>query len=122
MSLSDEDMAEQTALDWFVELGYDRVFGPDTAPQGQEQERENYTVVVLADRLLTAMARINPHNPAAVLEDVARQDIHGNAAGLIQANRQFHRWLTDGVPVEIIRDGETLGNILGKANAAHAPT
>lgn len=110
MSLIDENMAEQAALDWFEELGYDRVFGPDIAPQGPQQERENYKVVVLADRLLTAMARINPHIPAAVLEDAARQVIHGNAAGLMQANRQFHRWLTDGVPVEINRDGETLGD------------
>ncbi|MBK9447662.1 MAG: type I restriction endonuclease subunit R [Betaproteobacteria bacterium] len=110
MSLIDENMAEQAALDWFEELGYDRVFGPDIAPQGPQQERENYKVVVLADRLLTAMARINPHIPAAVLEDAARQVIHGNAAGLMQSNRQFHRWLTDGVPVEINRDGETLGD------------
>ncbi len=110
MSLIDENMAEQAALDWFEELGYQRVFGPDIAPQGPQQERENYKVVVLADRLLTAMARINPHIPAAVLEDAARQVIHGNAAGLMQANRQFHRWLTDGVPVEINRDGETLGD------------
>jgi len=110
MSLIDENMAEQAALDWFEELGYHRVFGPDIAPQGPQQERENYKVVVLADRLLTAMTRINPHIPATLLEDAARQVIHGNAAGLMQANRQFHRWLTDGVPVEINRDGETLGD------------
>lgn len=114
MGLIDENMAEQAALDWFEGLGYQRVFGPDIAPQGPQQERENYKVVVLADRLLTAMARINPHIPAAVLEDAARQVIHGNAAGLMQANRQFHRWLTDGVPVEINRQvgemSETLGD------------
>lgn len=110
MSLINEDMAEQAALAWFKELGYSRVFGPDIAPQGPQQERETYKVVVLADRLLMAMARINPHIPADVLEDAARQVIHGNAAGLMQANRQFHRWLTDGVSVEISRDGETLGD------------
>ena len=49
MSLIDENMAEQAALDWFEELGYARIFGPDIAPQGPEQERENYKVVVLAD-------------------------------------------------------------------------
>lgn len=101
MSLIDENMAEQAALNWFEELGYDRVFGPDIAPQGPQQERESYKEVVLADRLLTALTRINPHIPAAVIEDAARQVIHGNAAGLMQANRQFHRWLTDGVPVEM---------------------
>lgn len=61
MSLIDENMAEQAALDWFEELGYQRVFGPDIAPQGAEQERESYKQIVLTDRLLTALARINPH-------------------------------------------------------------
>lgn len=34
MSLIDENMAEQAALDWFEALGYERVFGPDIAPAG----------------------------------------------------------------------------------------
>jgi len=110
MTLIDENMAEQATLDWFEELGYERVFGPDIAPGGFQQERETYKQIVLVDRFLTALTRINPHLTASTLEDAARQVIHGNAAGLMQANRQFHRWLTDGVPVEINKDGETLGD------------
>lgn len=112
MSLIDENMAEQAALDWFEELGYERVFGPDIAPGGPEQEREGYKQLVLTDRLMTALVRLNPHIPASILEDAARQVIHGNSAGLMQANRQFHRWLTDGVPVEINKGGETLGDFV----------
>jgi type I restriction enzyme R subunit len=119
MSLIDENMAEQAALDWFEALGYERVFGPDIAPDGPEQERESYKHVVLADRLMTALVRLNPHISAAVLEDAARQVIHGNAAGLMQANRQFHRWLTDGVPVEINKDGETLGDFVALIDFAN---
>ena len=119
MSLIDENMAEQAALDWFEELGYERVFGPDIAPDGPDQERESYKQVVLADRLMTALVRLNPHIPASILEDAARQVIHGNAAGLMQANRQFHRWLTDGVPVEINKDGETLGDFVALIDFAN---
>lgn len=72
MSLIDENMAEQAALDWFEELGYARVFGPDIAPDGPVQERESYKHVVLADRLMTALVRLNPHIPASILEDAAR--------------------------------------------------
>jgi len=65
---------------------------------------------------MTALVRLNPHIPAAVLDDAARQVIHGNAAGLVQANRQFHRWLTAGVPVEINKQvgeiSETLGDFV----------
>lgn len=123
MSLIDENMAEQAALDWFEELGYERVFGPDIAPDGSEQERESYKQVVLADRLMTALVRLNPHIPASILEDAARQVIHGNAAGLMQANRQFHRWLTDGVPVEINKQvgemSETLGDFVALIDFAN---
>ena len=110
MTLIDENMAEQACLDWFEELGYLREFGPDIAPGGSNQERASYKQIVLQDRLLNALRRINPTIPNAILEDTARQVIHGNAASLMQANRQFHRWLTDGVPVEVQRDGETLGD------------
>jgi type I restriction enzyme R subunit len=110
MTLIDENMAEQTCLDWFEELGYLRVFGPDIAPGGSNQERASYKQIVLQERLLGALQRINPTISDAILEDAARQVTHGNAASLMQANRQFHRWMTDGVPVEVQRDGETLGD------------
>ena len=110
MTLIDENMAEQACLDWFEELGYLRLFGPDIAPAGSYQQRATYKQIVLQDRFLGALRRINPTIPDAILEDAARQVIHGNAASLMQANRQFHRWLTDGVAVEVQRDGETLGD------------
>lgn len=112
MSLIDENMAEQATLDWFEELGYERIFGPDIAPEGIQQERDSYKQVVLTDRLMTAIGRINPHIAASALEEATRQVMYGNTIGLMQANRQFHRWLTDGVPVEINRDGETLGDFV----------
>ena len=53
MSLIDESMAVQAALDWFEELGYERVFGSDIALDGISQERENYKQVALTDRLIS---------------------------------------------------------------------
>lgn len=110
MTLIDENAAEQACLDWFEELGYLRAFGPDIAPEGPAEERATYKGVVLEGRFRAALQRLNPALPASVLEDAARQVIHGNAASLMQANRQFHRWLTDGVPVEMQKGGETLGD------------
>ena len=54
MPLIDENMAEQATLDWFEELGYERVFGPDIAPDGISHERENYKQVVLTDLLISS--------------------------------------------------------------------
>ena len=119
MTLIDENMAEQATLGWFEGLGYERVFGPDIAPGGSNQERATYKHIVLEDRLLTSLKRINPHISDATLEDAARQIIHGNAASLMQANRQFHRWLTNGVPVDIQRDGNTMGDFVKLIDFAH---
>ena len=110
MNLIQEDHAEQACMTWFEDLGYQRLFGPNIGPDGPAQERATYKQVVLEDRLRTALLRLNPGLPAPVVEDAVRQVIHGNAPSLLVGNRQFHRWLTDGVPVEVQRDGETRGD------------
>jgi type I restriction enzyme R subunit len=119
MALIDENMVEQIALDWFSELGYERVFGPDIAPDGPDQERTTYKQVVLTDRLFTSLAKINPNIPSPVLEEAVRQLLHGNKVGLMSANHQFHQWLTDGIPVEINKDGETLGDFVRLIDFSH---
>ena len=119
MALIDENMVEQIALDWFSELGYERVFGPDIAPDGPDQERTSYKQVVLTDRLFTSLAKINPNIPSPVLEEAVRQLLHGNKVGLMSANHQFHQWLTDGIPVEINKDGETLGDFVRLIDFSH---
>ena len=120
MTLIDENMAEQATLGWFEVLGYERAFGPDIAPGGAAQERPSYKHIVLEDRLLVALRRINPHIPDSVLEDVSRQVVHGNAASLMQANRQFHRWLTDGVAVEVHRGEQTMGDFVKLVDFANS--
>ena len=110
MTLIDENMAEQACLGWFEELGYTPAFGPDLAPEGSHQERATYKQVVLEDRFRQSLVKLNPGIPASVLEDAARQVIFGNATSLLLANRQVHRWLTDGVPVDVQVDGHTRGD------------
>lgn len=54
MPLIDDDMAEQATLDWFEELGYERVFGPDISLDGISHERESYKQAVMTDRLISS--------------------------------------------------------------------
>jgi len=54
MSLIDENMAEQSTLEWFEELVYERVVAPDIAPAGPAHERENYKLCI------TEIARVCP--------------------------------------------------------------
>lgn len=54
---------EGEALNWFSELGYETLYGPDISPgEGSEtgKERSSYNDVILKDRLLGALQNINP--------------------------------------------------------------
>jgi type I restriction enzyme R subunit len=85
---------------WFQEAGWQFAHGPDIAPDGINPERADYRQVILRDRLLAALARINPHIPAVALEQAAHilQTISEPQA--VVRNRSFHRLLLSGVTVE----------------------
>ena len=68
-----ESHLEEATLEWFEELGYEIIFGPDIAPEGEYPEREDYGDVILAERLKEALTRINPKLPASAIEDAQRQ-------------------------------------------------
>lgn len=109
MALISEDDVEQQALSWFRELGYTHLFAPDLAPDGSAPERRDYRQVVLTGRLLTALRRLNPDIPSQTLESVALQVANPNLPGLLASNRCCHEWLTQGVKVTYLHNGETRG-------------
>ncbi len=113
MSGISEDAVEQAMLEWLAGLGWSTAHGPDISPPDAKTpgtERASYRDVVLVNRLRAAIERLNPHIPAGAREEALRRVLSPNVPGLINANRQVHRWLVDGVPVEFQRDGETRGD------------
>lgn len=107
-----EDQLEQETLGWLEELGYQHLYGPTIAHDGDNPERENYRDVVLTMRLRTAIARLNPQVPLAAREDALRQVLELGVPVQLSANRLFHRLLVSGVPVQYQRDGETRGDFV----------
>ncbi len=100
MSLLNESVVEEAALDWFRELGYQTLHGPAIAPDEPGAERTSYTDVMLMDRLRSALARLNPGVPAEILEEAALKVSRTESPSLVENNRRFHRMLTEGVDVE----------------------
>jgi type I restriction enzyme R subunit len=98
VSFTESDV-EQAALDWFQQLDYDYLFGPDIASDGPHPERTSFTETVLTDRLRQALARINPRIPSEALDDAVRKVARTDSPSLIENNRRFHRMLVDGVDV-----------------------
>lgn len=98
-----EDHLEQLCLDWFRTAGYDYAYGPDIAPDGAMPERRDYHQIVLFDRLLSSLKKINPHIPSETLEEAALTVTKPQSPVLIQSNRGFHKLLIEGIPVEYQR-------------------
>lgn len=118
MSITEQQL-EDAAIGWFGELGWRYVNGPDIAPDGDTPARTDYRHVVLREGLLAAMARINPHIPAAALEQAAHELLTVNEPLLIARNRRVHRLLLAGIPVEFAVGDEKrtdLVNLIDFAN------
>lgn len=96
-----ESHLEEATLEWFEELGYEIVFGPDIAPDGEYPEREDYSDVILNDRLKEALTRINPRMPSDAIEDAFRQITIPQSPSLIMNNKAFQKMITDGIDVQV---------------------
>ncbi|WP_138381169.1 type I restriction endonuclease subunit R [Luteithermobacter gelatinilyticus] len=104
-----ESHVEDAALEWLSGLGYRVIHGPDISPDGPAPERVSYDQVLLLERFRTALARINPHLPADTLEEVLRKVQQVETPSLVEENRRLHRYLVEGVPVEITREDGSIG-------------
>jgi type I restriction enzyme R subunit len=96
-----ENQLEQLCLSWFKENGYQTVTGKQISPEGDSPERDNYSQVILHDRLVSQLKIINPQIPRILLEDVANALSKPETPILIKNNHLFHKYVIEGVPVEI---------------------
>jgi type I restriction enzyme R subunit len=107
-----ENSIEEFAIELLEKLGYESVYGPDIAPDGEIPERESYEQVLLIDRLRKALKRINRNMPADVLEDAIKEIRRIHSPELLTNNETFHRFLTEGIPVSKRVDGDDRGDLV----------
>ena len=107
-----EDQLEQETLGWLGSVGYAHLYGPDIAFDGNAPERSNYGQVLLAFRLREAIHRLNREIPTAAKEDALKQIMDLGIPALLSANRQFHKFLVGGIPVQYQKEGETRGDFV----------
>jgi len=121
-----ESVVEEAALAWFQEmgdvaaeyvrpsgvlsgLGYATVGGPEIGPDSATSERISYGDVILAERLKAAIARLNPALPSDALAEAHAKLLKVETPSLIEENRRLHRYLVEGVPVEVRRTDGSIG-------------
>ena len=105
-----ESHVEKAALAWLSELGYSTINGLEIGPDGSAPERENYGDVLLVERVRAAIAKLNPTLAAETRAEVLAKLLNTETPSLIAENRRLHRYLVEGVPVEVRRkDGTVSG-------------
>jgi len=95
-----ESGVEEVCLDYFADLGWEILRGPDIAPGEARAERSSYREALLEDRLSAAIACFNPRLTSAAIEDVIATVRRPDSADVLAENWRIYKLLTTGVPVE----------------------
>ena len=95
-----ESVVEQAGLAWLEAAGWAVLHGPDIAPEALTSERIDYGQVILAERLLGELGRLNDGLPQEALDEAFQRLVHPDGSTLEERNRAFHLKLVDGVTVE----------------------
>lgn len=95
-----ENEIEEIALSYLQNLGYSYILGTDISPDGEHPERQ-YNEVVLVTRLRDAIDKLNPNISQDAKEDALKKVLRTESPSALINNETFHRYLTDGVDVEM---------------------
>ena len=87
-----ENHIEEFAIELLEKQGYQYIYAPNIAPDGEMSERENYEQVILMERLRRAVRRINPLIPTDQQEEAIREVQRISSPELIANNETFHRY------------------------------
>ncbi|HZJ78908.1 MAG TPA: type I restriction endonuclease subunit R [Clostridia bacterium] len=100
-----ENHLEQAVMEWFQDLGYQTLYGPDISPGGSFAERESFGDVVLYGRLHSALKRINRQYSERVIDELVKKITRQQSLSISQNNAAFQKIITDGIDVEIRQKG-----------------
>lgn len=107
-----EDQVEDLCIDWFKELGWDYECGYDIAPDSENPKRKDYKEVLIVERLKEALLKINPDIPQDKIDEVMVRLARAESPILGVNNRQFHRFINNGVPVDLRVDDRMKGDFV----------
>jgi type I restriction enzyme R subunit len=110
MTRISENTIESFAIELLSKLGYEYIYAPNIAPDGEKPERESYEQVLLINRLQKAVKRINPDIPADAQAEAIKELQRISSPDLLPNNEAFHRLLAEGVPVSKRVAGDDRGD------------
>jgi type I restriction enzyme R subunit len=96
-----ESGVEEVCLEYFADLGWQVLHGPDIAPDEPKGERPSYRDVLLEGRLRDAISWLNPQLTSEAVDLVVATVRRPESADVMAENWRVYRLLTQGVPVEV---------------------
>jgi len=107
-----ENEIELFAIELLEKLGFEYIYAPSIAPDSETPMRESFEDVILKEKLQNALAAINPTLDYDLIEYAVKQCQRLRSTELLTDNELFHKMLTEGVKVEVQKDGVTRGEIV----------
>lgn len=107
-----ENTIEEFAIKLLEHLGYEYIYAPSIAYDGENPERSSYEDVLLTNRIAEAFRRINPTVPPAVQEEAIKEIQRIHSPELLTNNEHFHRLLTEGINVNYQMKGQQRGDLV----------
>ena len=111
MSIPTESDLELVVLEYLQTQGWTLIYGPEIAPGEPNSERSDYRDVLLAGRLRTTVARLNPDLPADALDEVVKTVLRPESQSLMTENWRAYQILTQGVPVQYRATDGSIRNV-----------
>lgn len=107
-----ENTIEDFAIKLLEHLGYEYIYAPSIAHDGENPERSSYEEILLTHRMAEAVRRINPTVPPAAQEEAIKEIQRIHSPELLTNNESFHRLLTEGIKVSYQKDGQQRGDLV----------
>lgn len=100
-----ENIIEQSAIEILQSQGWEYANGKEISPEGLFCERENFSQIVLLNRLRTAIAKINPSIPLDAQEAAVQKVSRIASPEMLHNNEEFHRLLVEKVKIPFQENG-----------------
>src|SRR5690625_4952596 len=107
-----ENTIEDFAIKLLEQLGYEYLYAPGIAHDGENPMRSSYEDVLLIHRLADAVRRINPTLPPEAQEEAIKEIQRLHSPDLLTNNERFHRLMTEGINVSYQKEGQQRGDLV----------
>ena len=104
-----ESQLENNIIQLLQSQGYTHIYGPTIAPDITTIERNSFEEVILKQRLINAVNKLNPNIPEEAKQQAIKQIINIHSIDQTANNESFHNYITNGIEVEYLKDGYLKG-------------